>query len=871
MTWNLPLSKAMKPFIQFLVRLLLCLMCLPHISQAIAAEPEPVYDVLFLDAFLDKNSLDIPLEAVTSDFEQFYLPLEELAFLLELALVIHPDTFAVNGWFISEDTPVILDFKTKQYQVGNKKGDITSSQWLVEDDMLHLSTDAVADWFGISSEIKVNTLKVNFTSEQLLPQQAKLARKKEREKFDRSRGRSKTASLVEDNYQWFTLPMLDMNSRYGFTAKDDKHNSDTSYAITGSGDIAHHGSEFAFNKTPGQQQLRLKLHKQTRISDRDWYYEVGDLSGLGRGFSWGTRRNANQRFGHHRFEGNAQPGWEAELYRNDSLIDYLEVGADGTYLFDNVPIQLGQNQFKIVLYGPQGKQQIIEESFTGHQLNQTVGQWTPTMSVGQPKKRLMPLDFDQSNGHTLNTNLSYGISDQLQASLGWNKVQTSDVNNSNSHQYLNAALTGVWQSTVFNLTSSLNPDSDSLSYTADFQSHLWQHDWNFNVQNNYDNNNQPVKSMNLSLLGNKSLFSERDNYAIALSQDISADSRSIGLTTQYSANFDVISLNNRWSVLKEQDLTTANGSTGFSSRFGEHQFRFDSQYTLWPKQKLQSFTASYSRRFNSTFLQLRSNIRPTDENSDISAQLSWNFKRFRLGARLLVDEQRNINAALTFSMALGVSPKGVHYSRDSLQRTATIKAMAFMDDNNNGVFDQNEAPVSGVSFKGNSLWTDKTTDETGVVYLPGAKTATAQYLEFKSDSLDDPFLAVDQTRFSVQTHAGGVNLLYFPVYQTTEIEGEISLQKLSGGDVKAQAAVPLLLLDRKGNTVKRILSEYDGFFIFDGVKPGEYRIVVEDKYLQRKGYRFDQAVEVNASTIDPDGDTLAVGRLLITDIEVSKQ
>ena len=84
-------------------------------------------------------------------------------------------------------------------------------------------------------------------------------------------------------------------------------------------------------------------------------------------------------------------------------------------------------------------------------------------------------------------------------------------------------------------------------------------------------------------------------------------------------------------------------------------------------------------------------------------------------------------------------------------------------------------------------------------------------------------------------------------------------------------AVPLLLLDRLGNTVKRILTEYDGFFIFDAVKPGEYRIVVEDKYLKRKGYRFDQAIEVDASVIDQDSDTIEVGTLLIRDIEVNTQ
>ena len=83
--------------------------------------------------------------------------------------------------------------------------------------------------------------------------------------------------------------------------------------------------------------------------------------------------------------------------------------------------------------------------------------------------------------------------------------------------------------------------------------------------------------------------------------------------------------------------------------------------------------------------------------------------------------------------------------------------------------------------------------------------------------------------------------------------------------------MPLLLIDLQGNTVKRILSEYDGFFIFDGVKPGQYRIVVEDNYLKRKNYDFDQTVEINASKIDEDTDGFEVGTLLITTLSLNQQ
>ncbi len=863
--------------------LFILLMLLPYAASP-KAEEQPEFDVLFLDAFLAKNSLDIPLEVITVDFEEFYLPLEEVALMLELPLVIDDENQHIGGWFLNEKNAVTIDLNAGRFVVGDKSGLVTNNQWVIEDDLLYIQAKALTDWFGIHSTIKSNTLKINFTSEQLLPAQAKLKRKIKHQRFDSLKGKSRLAHVIDDRYQWFTLPVFDLSSQMRWQDKAGSQSSDSSYVVTGSGDIAKHGSEYWFNQTPGNQQLRLKLHKKISLEQRDWYYDFGDIvaggteltggGGLGRGFSFRNSNDTKTGFSTHRFEGNAQPGWEAELYRDDSLIDYLEVKQDGRYVFADVPVRMGKNNFKIILYGPQGEQKIIEESFTGFQLDQAQGQWTPTFSINQPNKRLIPLDFNQKDGLNINTGLSYGINDKLQASFGWQQQlqpQQEQQANKQSSQYINNALTGVWQNTVFNVASSFNPQNRAFGYKANVQSQWWNHDWQLSMQKVAGLQQQSSDSINLSVFGNQSLFSEQDNYSLSLDHFNDINGTTNIATVNFSANYEQLSLNNRWEAQKDSQGTIATGTTGISANFGSHKFRVEGRYNLWPKRKIETFSASYSRRFKSAFLQLRGSLRQSEDNSDISAQLSWKFDHFTLGSRLLVDEQKNVSAALTFSMSLGMLPQGFHTSRNALKRTATIKAMAFMDNNYNGRFDSNETPVAGVSFKGNDKWTNITTDERGVVYLPQAKTSSAQFVEFDPDSLDDPFLAVDKSRFSIQTHAGGLNELSIPIYQTTEIEGEITLQKTTDGQAKTQAAVPLLLIDLQGNTVKRILSEYDGFFIFDGVKPGQYRIVVETDYLKRKNYNFDQTIEINASKIDEDTQGFEVGTLLITSLSLNQQ
>ncbi|MCJ8273693.1 MAG: hypothetical protein MJK04_30375, partial [Psychrosphaera sp.] len=634
-----------------------------------------------------------------------------------------------------------------------------ANQWVIEDDLLYIQATALTDWFGIHSTIKSNTLKINFTSEQLLPAQAKLKRKIKHQRFDSLKGKSRQAHVISDRYQWFTLPVFDWSSQLRWQDKAGSQSSDSSYSLTGSGDVAKHGSEFWFNQTPGNQQLRLKLHKKISFAQRDWYYDFGDIiaggtelsggGGLGRGFSFRNSSDTKTGFSTHRFEGNAQPGWEAELYRDDALIDYLEVKQDGLYVFADVPVRMGKNNFKIILYGPQGEQKIIEESFTGFQLDQAQGQWTPTFSINQPNKRLIPLDYNQKNGLSINTGLSYGINDKLQASFGWQQQNDNDQHIKQKKQYLNTALTGVWQNTVFNVASSFNPQNRAFGYKANVQSQWWNHDWQLSMQKMAGLQQQTSDNISLSVFGNQPLLSEQDNYSLSVSHFSDVDGTTSAFNGAFSANFERLSLNNRWEAQKDPQGTIASGTTGISANFGSHKFRLESRYSLWPKRKIETFSASYGHRFKSAYLQLRGNLRQNEDNSDISAQLSWKFDHFTLGSRLLVDEQKNVSATLTFSMSLGMLPQGFHTSRNALKRTATIKAMAFMDDNYNGRFDSNETPVAGVSFKGNNQWTNKATDEHGVVYLPQAKTHGAQFVEFDPDSLDDPFLAVDKTRFSI--------------------------------------------------------------------------------------------------------------------------
>lgn len=53
--------------------------------------------------------------------------------------------------------------------------------------------------------------------------------------------------------------------------------------------------------------------------------------------------------------GELPDGYEAELYRNNTLIGSTRVAVNGRYEFLQVPVEFGLNIMRVVLYGPQGQ------------------------------------------------------------------------------------------------------------------------------------------------------------------------------------------------------------------------------------------------------------------------------------------------------------------------------------------------------------------------------------------------------------------------------------------------------------------------------------------------------------------------------------
>ena len=152
---------------------------------------------------------------------------------------------------------------------------------------------------------------------------------------------------------------------------------------------------------------------------------------------------------------------------------------------------------------------------------------------------------------------------------------------------------------------------------------------------------------------------------------------------------------------------------------------------------------------------------------------------------------------------------------------------AFLDNNYNGIFDDGDEVIPDVGFisengkfKGN---------DTSPVVIPNIEAYKNSPVRIDITTLEDPFWMPKVEGYHVVTRPGAMNELDFPVYLTTEIDGTVYLEQ--GEDTKGIARITMQLVNNEGEVVKETKSEFDGFYIFSGVVPGQYVVKIADESL----------------------------------------
>lgn len=816
------------------------------------------------------------------------LPLGELAEALDFAIVVEAYDSLAHGWFIREQRGFRLDLSRNEVVVAGHRSGFDPE--LVTRDQLEIFVDTslLARWFDLEFEILLHQMSVRVESAEPLPIQQRLRREERRARVLSHRLRRPALPTRSAPYRKWSWPFVELS----LSGDSERGASQLSYSLLSAFDLAGLSTQtFLSGSASGLSNLRMYGSRKDPTAGllgplRARTVEFGDVvtlpiplvahprQGVGLMISNAPLGQADE-FASTAIRGDALPGWEVELYHNEALLDFVTVGDSGRYEFPDVEIGYGENIVRTVAYGPQGQVRERVERFQigsemsppgtleyrlfasspGHALAE---RWVPELS-----------NAEAADTWDLHGRVDYGVGRHLSLGGGLARIALADRIGSYATLSVRSAFRGFF--TQADLAQDLAGGSAAqLSTRTRFRgiSLLLQQSIFRGYLSGEDSGGTPRRSeTRLRVAGTLdppglrwlayNLQFERDRFA-----DQNRPSRD-------RAAFRLASQLGRVNVSHELGWERSGGAQGgelggallATGRLRGVQLRGRLDYRWSPVPFLEGVSAGASwrpRRQISAILGIR-HTRGAQSDTVVTANLSWLARYLAIGVELSRGSVTGARLGLSLSFAVGRDPgSGKWIARSTNLATSTSAvARVYVDHNANDIFDAGDEPLSGVRFLGSHEWSEIATDGDGRASLFGIPPSHPKDVRIDLSTLIDPYWLPAVKGYSVMGHRGGTAELDFPVRVSGEIEGTVWLERRGERGTKSGARVELV--DEAGDVVDRALSEFDGYFVFQRILPGRYRLRIA-RSRSAAGLELPDPLEVE---VPSDGGVVAGVSLIL--------
>jgi hypothetical protein len=204
--------------------------------------------------------------------------------------------------------------------------------------------------------------------------------------------------------------------------------------------------------------------------------------------------------------------------------------------------------------------------------------------------------------------------------------------------------------------------------------------------------------------------------------------------------------------------------------------------------------------------------------------------------------------AVSFSFSQDPFGGGLRFSNAKLAQRGQAAISVFLDTNGDGIRSPGEEPLPGVGITAGQYGSAEPTDDKGHAVVEGLNPYEKVLISVDESTLPDPFLMPVRKGVVVTPRAGVAAELEIAVAPTGEVEGVIH-----GIEDTPRAGVELELIDAAGEVAAAALTEYDGFFLFERVAYGAYRVRLSAASARALGTAQDLGKVVNLGS----GATLA--------------
>ncbi len=792
---------------------------------------------------------------------------------LDLPIRLDRKSRRATGWMFTEDRSIALDRDSNTVQIMNKKrllqpGELydTPEGWCVD-------TASLAGWLGVSLAAELRNSALVLDSDEPLPFMDAIERKSRAARLRPDGPRDLSAyPQAKQPYAMWRMPSVDVVARADYRANGANSRLDMRYEMFASGEAARSSFDMrlASDADGAPESLRVRAYRmdpaggllgplaatQVVAGDVDMLSgNVAGANGVGRGLFVSNRAlEQPTRFGTTVLRGVLPLGWDAELYRNGQLLAYQSDSADGRYEFE-IGLLLGQNQLEVVLYGPQG--QVRRESRTipvgyGAVAPGKLEYWA---GIAERNRDLISFGRDppgfvlQDRGWQYAAGVQYGLD------------RRTVIGASGHSLFLNARRRDYAE---LNLQRAVGPMLLNLSGAQEFgQGKAYRAD----IIGQFGKVNVQAESFVVDGRFHSGLISEdeRSAHRVNVETVLAAGRTPLPLSLGFRRSTqrdgrETNELSGRASlILPRMSLTgfalhrdTEGGnSSDDGTRLGVLantrvlglSVRGEASYRLTgPVEGFDSARVTVEK-----VLDDRSDLRLDVEHARgglTRFDLGYvrHFRRVALRASGSVDTRGSIGAGLAASFSFGPDPLrgGWRMSSDKLARRGQAAVSVFLDSDGDGRRSPGEEALPGVGITAGQRGSSDPTDDFGHAFVEGLQPYEKVLVSVDESTLPDPFL-VARGRGVVMTPRPGVAaVIELAVTPTGEVEG-----LLIGPEETPLAGVGLELVDAAGQIGGRAMSEYDGFFLFDRIAYGDYRLRLADDSAAALGMAADLEVTVS--------------------------
>ena len=787
------------------------------------------------------------------------LPLGELLNLFEIPAEQVIESRGLRGNFPTPKDYWEINPLTHEFTLGNTTVELADDLFLMGEWDLYLHPKILQAVFGLDFTFSMNTLSLSLKTSISLPVEDRKKRELARNKslqYGKKADLPFAPLLYPRDRKMLRMGMIDYNLNHTSTPGDQITQGLFNVGLeafggdmTGTLNVvrSNEGVKSSLNGLRWRYVLPAAMEPTknaalTSISAGDIFSggrsEVGSMVGISLTNDPIVPRQVLDLFV---IDGYTEPDSEVELLLGNQMADFTRADELGYYRF-NTPINFGAQRIGIRIYTPQGKVIMEDRQIQIPFTFLPRGFVSYSVQAGVPRIGLDSLGSDL----TARTNVAYGISNSLTARVGTDYNFNQNTGIPYSFVGLSAR---VFQQYLVNAdivprryaqadASVFFPNNTNI--TAQYKEYF--QDSVFNIQNN-------IRDLSMNMFWPFRLLGKQSGFRVG-------GTRMQGITRT------------RNSILGDFNTQVGRMVARFNFRGNLNEFHYSEEqigYTDFRGVVTSSFTYTLSRSpwvpvyVRGMFLRGQLTYNPfikTPTNYGILfSQTLFKQGRFTLGYdhNLLVKRGRfqvgflydfnfirtstqfqkagssyGLMQSITGSMAYDPTGAIIHGNRDQVNR-AGVAVKLFIDENNNGIYDQYEYIVSAKAVRLDGFASTPLIGSDGILRFSQLQSYWTYRMEIDKNALPDPTLAPKQSTFSFVADPNHYRMIEVPLYRTGTIEGIVNRTN-GNGELSAVGGLRLLLVGEDGKT-ETLRTFNDGGFYTYGLIPGKYTLSIDPQQL----------------------------------------